>query len=73
VTTIGVMMVVNLALGLVTPPVGVNLFVAAGIARVPLFEVVRGIRPFFVAGLSVVLLVAYVPELSNWLPDLLGF
>ncbi|OQO92010.1 C4-dicarboxylate ABC transporter permease [Saccharomonospora piscinae] len=73
VTAIGVMMVVNLALGLITPPVGVNLFVAAGIARVPLVEVVRGIRPFFVAGLAVVLLVAYVPAISNWLPDLLGF
>lgn len=73
VTTIGVMMVVNLALGLITPPVGINLFVAAGIAKVPLAEVVRGIRPFFLAGLAVVLLVAYVPALSNWLPDLLGF
>ncbi|MCP2254008.1 TRAP transporter, DctM subunit [Prauserella aidingensis] len=73
VTTIGVMMVVNLALGLVTPPVGVNLFVAAGIAKVPLAEVVKGIRPFFAAGLVVLLLVAYVPALSNWLPDLLGF
>nr|WP_221219763.1 TRAP transporter large permease [Prauserella isguenensis] len=73
VTTIGVMMVVNLALGLVTPPVGVNLFVAAGIAKVPLIEVVKGIRPFFAAGLIVLLLVSYVPQLSNWLPDLLGF
>ncbi|MEU3275387.1 TRAP transporter large permease [Saccharomonospora sp. NPDC006951] len=73
VTTIGVLMVVNLALGLVTPPVGVNLFVAAGIARISLVEVVKGIRPFFVAGLVVVLLVSYVPALSNWLPDLLGF
>lgn len=73
VTTVGVMMVVNLALGLITPPVGINLFVAAGIAKVPLAEVVRGIRPFFVAGLAVVLLVAYVPAISNWLPDLLGF
>lgn len=73
VTTIGVLMVVNLALGLVTPPVGVNLFVAAGIARVPLTEVLKGMRPFFIAGLVVVLLVAYVPALSNWLPDLLGF
>ena len=73
VTTIGVMMVVNLALGLITPPVGINLFVAAGIAKVSLVEVVRGIRPFFVAGLAVILLVAYVPAIPNWLPDLLGF
>lgn len=73
VTTIGVMMVVNLALGLTTPPVGVNLFVAAGIAKVPLIEVVKGIRPFFFAGLTVLLLVAFVPAISNWLPDLLGF
>ncbi|QVQ51421.1 TRAP transporter large permease [Spiractinospora alimapuensis] len=73
VTTIGVLMTVNLALGLVTPPVGVNLFVAAGIARVPLVEVIRGTGPFLLAGLAVLFLVAYVPEFSNWLPDLLGF
>ncbi|BBG01512.1 MULTISPECIES: TRAP transporter large permease [Pseudonocardia] len=72
-TTIGVMMAVGLALGLITPPVGVNLFVAAGIAGTSLNEAFRGIRPFFVAGLVVLLAVTYLPVLSNWLPDLMGF
>ncbi|GAA1394467.1 TRAP transporter large permease subunit [Pseudonocardia kongjuensis] len=72
-TTIGVMMAVGLALGLITPPVGVNLFVAAGIARTSLNEAFRGIRPFFLAGLVVLLAVTYLPVLSNWLPDLMGF
>lgn len=72
VTTIGVMMVVNLAVGMITPPVGVNLFVAAGIARAPLAEVVKGIMPFLLAVLVVLTLVTFIPALSNWLPDLLG-
>lgn len=72
VTTMGVLMVVNLAVGMITPPVGVNLFVAAGIARAPLAEVVKGIMPFLFAVLIVLTLVTFIPALSNWLPDLLG-
>ncbi|WP_109473741.1 TRAP transporter large permease [Ornithinimicrobium cavernae] len=72
VTTMGVLMVVNLAVGMITPPVGVNLFVAAGIARAPLSEVVKGIMPFLSAVLIVLTLVTFIPALSNWLPDLLG-
>jgi C4-dicarboxylate transporter DctM subunit len=72
VTTIGVLMVVNLAVGLITPPVGVNLFVAAGAGKVTLTEVLRGVWPFLLACIGVLLLVTYVPQLSNWLPDLLG-
>jgi C4-dicarboxylate transporter DctM subunit len=72
VTTIGVLMVVALAIGLITPPVGVNLFVAAGIASVTLTEVVRGLVPFLIATFAVLLIVALVPAVSNWLPDLLG-
>ncbi len=71
-TTIGVFMTVNLALGLVTPPVGIDLFVAAGIAKIPFGEAVRGIWPFFLAGLSVLMLITFVPAISNFLPDLLG-
>lgn len=72
ITTIGVMMTVNLAIGLVTPPVGVNLFVAAGIARAPLTQVSRSAVPYLIASVVVLLLTAYIPGLSNWLPDLLG-
>lgn len=72
VTTMGVLMVVNLAVGMITPPVGVNLFVAAGIADTPLSDVIRGIIPFLSAVLFVLALVTFIPALSNWLPDLLG-
>ena len=72
VTTIGVLMVVNLAVGMITPPVGVNLFVAAGIARISLGETIQGLWRFLFAVLVVLVLVTYLPFLSNWLPDLLG-
>ena len=72
VTTIGVLMVVNLAVGMITPPVGVNLFVAAGIARISLGETIQGLWRFLAAVLVVLVLVTYLPFLSNWLPDLLG-
>jgi tripartite ATP-independent transporter DctM subunit len=68
----GVMMTVNLAIGTITPPVAVNLYVAANIARVPVAEVSRWAVPFALALLVALLLVTYVPALSLWLPDLLG-
>lgn len=71
-TTIGVFMTVNLALGLVTPPVGIDLFVAAGIAKIPFGEAVKGIWPFLLAGVGVLMLVTFIPALSNFLPNLLG-
>lgn len=71
-TTIGVMMTMNLAIGLITPPVGIDLFVAASIAKISFGEAVKGIIPFVVSGIVVLLLVTFIPALSNWLPDLLG-
>lgn len=71
-TTIGVFMTVNLAIGLFTPPVGLNLYVGAGIGKTRLEEVVRGVIPFLVCAIIALLLITYIPALSNWLPDLLG-
>lgn len=71
-TTIGVMMTMNLAIGLITPPVGIDLFVAASIAKIPFAEAVKGVLPFVTSGIAVLMLVTFVPALSNWLPDLLG-
>ncbi|WP_078392873.1 TRAP transporter large permease [Shouchella patagoniensis] len=71
-TTIGVMMTVSLAIGLFTPPVGLNLFVASGISGVSSEQIVKGVAPFLIASLVVLLIVMYVPAVSNWLPDLLG-
>ncbi|GAA1857535.1 TRAP transporter large permease [Brevibacterium marinum] len=71
-TTIGVFMTVNLAIGLFTPPVGLNLYVGAGIGKVRIEEVVRGVMPFLIAAIIALLLITYIPAISNWLPDLLG-
>lgn len=60
----GTIMIVNLAIGLVTPPVGVNLYVACGIADVDLRKISVSVVPLLVASLVVLLLVTYVPSLS---------
>lgn len=68
----GVFMTINLAIGLFTPPVGLNLYVAAGYAKANIIEMSRGVVPFIIASIIVLLLVTYIPEISTFLPDLLG-
>ena len=62
--------VLNLMIGLTTPPVGVCLFVAAGIAKISLGEISRAIWPFLVCNIFILFLVSYVPQISLWLPNL---
>ncbi|MDT8893065.1 TRAP transporter large permease [Halomonas sp. I1] len=66
-----VMAVLNLMIGLTTPPVGVCLFVVSGIGKLPMLTVARAILPFLVCNLAVLLLVSYVPAVSLWLPNLI--
>lgn len=63
--------VLNLMIGLTTPPVGVCLFVCAGIARLPLAPVVVAILPFLLTNIAVLLAVSYFPPLATWLPSVL--
>lgn len=63
----GTIMIVNLAIGLVTPPVGVNLYVACGIADVDLKQISKAVIPLILAALLVLLLVTYIPALSTML------
>jgi len=65
----GIVMTMNLAIGLVTPPVGLNLYVASGVSNTPLKETVRHVLPFVIASAIVLLLVTYIPSLSTWLPS----
>lgn len=65
------MAVLNLMIGLTTPPLGVCLFVVSGIGKLPMLRVARAIVPFLICNLVVLLLVSYVPALSLWLPNLL--
>ncbi len=63
--------VLNLMIGLTTPPVGVCLFICANIARLPLTPVVKAIMPFLLTNILVLLLVSYVPAFATWLPSVL--
>jgi C4-dicarboxylate transporter DctM subunit len=67
----GIIMVVNIEIGFLTPPFGINLFVSAGITKRPLSEVVKSVAPFLVLMYGCLLLLTYVPSLSIWLVDVL--
>ena len=64
---LGTVMIVNLAIGLFTPPVGVNLYVACGIGDIKIEQITKGIVPCLIAELIVLLLVTYIPDLSTML------
>lgn len=68
----GIIMVVNLAIGFITPPVGVNLFVACGIGKIPFADLVKRIVPFLIALLIGLVLITYIPAISMTLPGLLA-
>lgn len=69
----GIVMVVNLAIGFVTPPLGVNLFVSCNVANAKLEEICKGILPILGVMIVDLLLITYVEPLSTFLPALLGY
>jgi tripartite ATP-independent transporter DctM subunit len=69
----GVMVVVNIMLGLVTPPYGLLLFIMTRIAEVPLHDLVRDVLPFLWVMIGSLVLITFVPELVLWLPRLFGY
>jgi C4-dicarboxylate transporter, DctM subunit len=68
---LGIMLTLNIEMGVVTPPVGLNLFAVSGTSKISLHEVIKGTIPFFIGDGIVLLLVIFFPELATWLPDLL--
>jgi tripartite ATP-independent transporter DctM subunit len=68
----GMIMMVNLGIGLITPPVGAVLFVGSAVAKLRIEEVVRAMGPFFVILLGVLMMVTYLPAISLWLPRSMG-
>ncbi len=66
---LGIMLTLNIEMGVVTPPVGLNLFAVSGTSRIPLKDVVKGTIPFFIGDGLVLLGVIFFPELATWLPD----
>jgi tripartite ATP-independent transporter DctM subunit len=68
----GIVMVFNLCIGIMTPPVGSTLFVGCGVAGVPLKSVLKYLNPLFIGLVIMLLVVTYFPSLSLWLPKTLG-
>ena len=68
----GLVMVVNLAIGFITPPLGINLFVATRLGGVPLEVVLKGIVPFIVVMIGCLIVLTYVPQISLFLPRMLA-
>lgn len=68
----GIIMVVNLAIGLITPPVGLDLFVACNIAKINVSDIVKGLWALLITTLIALLLITYIPEITLILPRLLG-
>ncbi len=68
----GVMIVMNLSIGTITPPVGSVLFVGCSVADLQVEEVIRKLIPFFIVILMALLMVTFIPALSMWLPGVLG-
>ncbi|WP_299379876.1 TRAP transporter large permease [uncultured Kiloniella sp.] len=67
---LGIIMVVNMEIGMITPPVGLNLFVTAGITGMPILKVVKAALPWLMILLVFLILITYVPIISTFLPDL---
>jgi TRAP-type C4-dicarboxylate transport system permease large subunit len=65
--------ILNLTLGMVTPPVGGLLFVTSNVSRVPLSALVRELKPFLWVHLAILMTITFVPALSTWLPHAMGF
>ncbi len=68
---LGIIMVVNMEIGMITPPVGLNLFVTAGVAQMSVMNVVKAALPWVGIMFIFLILVTYVPAISTWLPTLM--
>ena len=68
---LGVLMTVNMEIGMITPPVGLNLYVASGISRLGLTETTKACAPWIAVMLLYLILITYVPAISLWLPNLM--
>lgn len=68
---LGIIMTVNLAIGMVTPPMGINLFVASGMTKIPMLKLAKATVPFLASFIICLMLITFVPALSTWLPSIL--
>ena len=67
----GVIMMLNLGIGLITPPVGATLFVGCSIGKISMEKVARSLMPFYLAMIAYLILITFVPAITMWLPDVM--
>ena len=68
----GLIMVVNMAIGFITPPVGRNLFIASGMTNTKFTDLCKSIVPFIIIMFTALLIITYIPAVVEWLPSILG-
>ena len=68
----GLIMVVNMAIGFITPPVGCNLFIASGMTNTKFTDLCKSIVPFIIIMFTALLIITYIPAVVEWLPSILG-
>jgi C4-dicarboxylate transporter DctM subunit len=70
---LGILVEANVGLGMITPPVGICLYVACGISKIPIEKSIKALLPFLVVLALAVLVISYVPDITLFLPRLLGY
>jgi C4-dicarboxylate transporter DctM subunit len=68
----GIIITVNMEIGMITPPVGLNLYVGSGIAKLGMTDMTKAVTPWLITMLIFLMIVTYWPSLSLWLPRTLG-
>ena len=68
----GVIMIYNLCIGTITPPVGTGLFIGSGIAKLPVSQVIKPLMPHYLVIISILFLITYIPGITMALPQWLG-
>ncbi|MDR9409286.1 MAG: TRAP transporter large permease subunit [Balneolaceae bacterium] len=69
----GIIMILNLSIGLCTPPVGTILFVGVGVAKTTIVKIIKPLMPLFIAMIVALILITYFPQITMWLPSVFGF
>ena len=72
-THVGIVVICVLSIGFMTPPLGENLFVASGIGGETVEKIIVRVMPFVIVSTIAVFLIAYVPQISLWLPSVMGY
>ena len=68
----GIIVTLNIGIGMITPPFGLDIFVASSTLNKPVITIIRGILPFLLVNIFVLLIITYIPEVSTFLPSLIA-